>query len=274
MAKFFISYGDSRFKVSLDRILRQAKRSGRFDRIIGYTPKDLPESVKASPLFAFPQGGGYRCWKPYIISHALSQCSVGDIVFYADAGCSLVEDSPEWDYFGELLKTHSAIYFQYRKNYPYKDWDRYCKGNPADMTAIKHWMKPSLVDYFKKYDTPELFDYDSLMGGFIIIKKTEHTSIVLDQWLRITLLCPELVIPPFGNELVNLPDKYYDHRCIQGILSPLVYIYGETDNAIVIPETSESRIGTPAVLATRWRQEKLALIPYIKYRLFELLHRR
>ena len=273
MAFVFITYSDDRFKVSADRITRQARRSGVFDRIVRYSPKDLPDYVRSSPLFSGTKGGGYWCWKPYIISHALEQCEIGDIVVYADAGCSVNADSPEWAEFKRLLQDHSAIYFQYRRGYTYPGWDRYCKGDDSDKTAIRHWMKPSLIDYFQKYNRPEILDFDSLWAGFILYKKTETHSTVLDQWLKINLLRPDLVIPPFGNETIGLPGSYYDHRCNQGILSPLVSLYREKDNAVVLPETSESLTGNPSILASRWRQAKLSLIGYFKYRVHEFLFR-
>ena len=53
MANIFISYGDDNFKESLIRIKKHAKSVGIFDKIITYTPKDLPPHIKSSPLFAF-----------------------------------------------------------------------------------------------------------------------------------------------------------------------------------------------------------------------------
>lgn len=273
MAFVFITYADDRFKVSADRITRQARRSGVFNRIVRYSPKDLPDYVRSSPLFAGTKGGGYWCWKPYIISHALEQCKIGDVVIYADAGCTINADSPEWEEYKRLIQDYSAIYFQYRRGYTYPGWDRYCKGDDSDPTAIGHWMKPSLIDYFQKYNRPEVFDYDSLWAGFIIYKKTERPSMILDQWQEITLLRPDLVIPPFGHEAIGLPESYYDHRCDQSLLTSLVFLYGEEDQAIVLPETSESLSGHPAILASRWRQAKLSLWEYLKYRVYDLTHR-
>jgi len=272
MANVFVSYGDDRFKVSLDRIVRQARKSGRFDKVLKYTPKDLPDYVRSSPLFAEEKGGGYWCWKPYVIWDALRHCEIGDVVYYADAGCSLDGDSSEWAEFSQHLKSYSAIFFQYRRDYSYPGWERYCGNDCVDKTAIKHWMKPSLIDYFKQYGDSDLFEFSSLWAGFIIIKKTERPSIVLDEWRRITMLHPELVAPPFGVELINLPQSYYAHRHDQSILTPLVSFYMDRDNAIVLPETSESKVGTPAILATRWRQAKLSPLSYLKYRIWSLFH--
>lgn len=273
MAFVFVTYADERFMISAERITRQARRSGIFDRITIYSPKDLPAFVRFSPLFLGTEGGGYWCWKPFIISHALKQCEIGDVVVYADAGCTLIADSPEWTDYKRLLQDHSAIFFQYRRDYQYQGWAQYCHADALDKTAIKHWMKPTLIDYMQKYNQPGMFDYDSLWAGFIIYKKEERQTTILDQWLKITFLRPDLVIPPFGNETIGIPEYYYDHRCDQSILTPLVFLYGEEDNVVVLPETSESQMGHPAILASRWRQAKLPLMKYLRYRLYELLHR-
>lgn len=272
MANVFISYGDDRFKLSLDRITRQARKSKRFDRVIKYTPKDLPEYIRSSPLFSEPIGGGYWCWKPFVISSALSQCKNGDVVYYADAGCSIVADSPEWDVFAKYLRVYSAVFFQYRKDFLYPGWEQYCPQDSPDKTAIKHWMKPTLVEYFERYGDPAMLEFDSLWAGFIIIKKTEARSAVLDEWRRIMLMRPDLVIPPFGSERNLLSETFFCHRCDQSILSPLVCHYQIEDNVVVLPETSESQIGQPAILATRWRQAALPPAKYLKYRMYNLFH--
>ena len=78
--------------------------------------------------------------------------------------------------------------------------------------------------------------------------------------------------PVFGDEIIGLPVSYYDHRCDQSILTPLVFLYKKDDKAVVLPETSESQPEHSAILAGRWRQAKLPLVKYLKYRLYDLLH--
>ncbi len=266
MATIFISYADDRFKESLNRIARQAKRVGIFDKIIKYTPKDLPAYIKASPLFAFTKGGGYWCWKPYIIQHTLKQCKLGDVIFYVDAGCSLNNESPEWKDFLKNIQTHSAIFFQYRDGYNY-GWEINEKT-----AAIRHWIKPELILYFRSYINEDFLDYGKIWGGFMIFKKTANPSQILDQWFRITLFHPEFVTDPFGKEVDQLTDTYCAHRHDQSIITPLVYHYSKTDNALVLPETSESRIGNPAVTATRWIQGKMSRWLQLKYHVWRIIH--
>lgn len=272
MAFIFISYGDDRFRVSLDRILRQAKKSGLFDKVMGYTPQSLPEHVRSSPLFNYPTGGGCWCWKPFIIQQTLQKCKNGDLVCYADAGCTLDKDSPEWEQWKTLLQTHSAIFMQYRPSQAYSGWEKYTGNIPGRHSAIKHWMKPSLVAYFKQIMDPSFLEFDKIMAGCLLFKKTESPSTILQKWNEITFSHPELVMPLQEEERPSLPDDFYAHRYDQSILTPLVFYYGEREHVAVIPETAESRIGKPAVIATRWRQAKLPAFQYWKYRLWEIIH--
>ena len=56
MKKYFITYGDDAFYLSRKQLAKQAQKSGLFDEVIVYTPKDLPDSIKASPLMAYKRG--------------------------------------------------------------------------------------------------------------------------------------------------------------------------------------------------------------------------
>lgn len=58
MKKIFITYGDDAFKNSRKRIAIEARDLGIFDKVIVYTPKDLPLPVRSSPLMAYKRGGG------------------------------------------------------------------------------------------------------------------------------------------------------------------------------------------------------------------------
>ncbi len=264
MANIFISYGDNRFKESLNRIARQAKKMSFFDRVIKYTPKDLPSYIKSSPLFAFERGGGYWVWKPWIIYHTLQLCKIGDVVYYCDAGDTLVNDSPEWQMFQEQIQNHTAIVFQYREGFDY-GWGVY-----KDKAAFKYWVKPSTAEFFKRYIDPDFMEYGEIWTGFLIFKKTKQTSIVLDQWYKTTLFHPELVIDSYGYD-INDPYKAY-HTHDQATLTPIVFHHHEEDNTLVLLETSESRIGNPAVLGTRWRQGAMTWWEKIKYITWRIIH--
>lgn len=77
--KHFISYGDERFSESLARMKRQARQLGLFDKVIAYTPDDLPMCIKGSPLFTYTRGGGYWLWKPSLFTR---RCRAAPLVMW------------------------------------------------------------------------------------------------------------------------------------------------------------------------------------------------
>lgn len=273
MANIFISYGDHRFKESVSRIKKQSKSLGIFDKIRIYTPKDLPLYIKSSPLFAFSKGGGYWLWKPYIICRTLNMCKNGDVIYYVDAGCRLNRNSLEWKQYDELIKKYDYIFFQYRSDVDY-NWGKHCSSSKNNSAHIKHWIKPIAMDYFIKYFGDSSFsEYNKIWGGMMILKKTSN-NIILDEWLKISIFHPELIVDPFGEELSRIPESFNLHRHDQSILTPLVYHYRNSQNILILPETSESQKETAAVIAERYRVGKLSLILYLKYHLYHLFHGR
>lgn len=266
MSNILISYGDRKFKRSLTLLKKEAKAVGIFDKIIAYGPKDLPLYIKCSPLFASEKGGGYWIWKPYIIKTALDHCKEGDIVFYIDAGCSLNPNSKEWNLFQELLTDHLAIVFQYRSNHNYIGWDQFCKIPNNNDPALRHWIKPLTKEYFMRYMASEDFlNYNKIMGGIIIIKKTKTTPLFLSEWHDISLFHPELIYDPFGEELNRLPETFNVHRHDQTIITPLIFYYKDADKVLVLPETAESDKENAAIIASRrvmWSWNTLDRIKY------------
>ena len=273
MANIFISYGDERYQESLMRIKRLAKRTGRFDKIIIYTPEDLPEYIKASPLFAFPRGGGYWVWKPYIVIDALSKCQEGDVVCYADSGCTLNKNSEEWDFYMEELKSYNALFFQYRVDIIYPGWDKICNKPDNNSTKIKHWMKPTTKLYFKDFFGNDGFEnYSKIWAGAFFVKKTESLINIVKEWYNLALFMPVLFMDPIAQERLYLPEDFNLHRHDQAVLTPLIYYFKEKDHVLVLPETSESDKEHAAIAATRFIQRKMPLWLYVKYRIWHLIH--
>ena len=111
MEKILIFYGTEEFQGSLKRLKKEAEILNIFDKIIIYTPDDLPIHIKANPLMNYKKGGGYWIWKPYIIWKTL-QDYPNSIVIYIDAGCT-ISKSEEWNYYIKVIKENDTILFQY-----------------------------------------------------------------------------------------------------------------------------------------------------------------
>lgn len=271
MANIFISYGDEKFKKSLKLIKKEAKVIGIFDKIIIYTHKDLPAFIKSSPLFLFKKGGGYWLWKPYIVYKTLNHCNENDIVYYADAGCTLNANSKEWESLQKHINLHNAIFFQYRSDVQYEGWANYCKREENNSPQIVHWMKSSTIDYFKEYfDCEDFLQYNKIWGGAFIIKKNAQALCFIEQWLKISIFHPELICDPFGKELSHIPESFNEHRHDQAVLTPLLYHYKEESNILVLPETSESQKQYAAIIASRRKAWTWNLFDRLLYHLKDL----
>ena len=246
MEKILIFYGTEEFMGSLDRLKKEASNLNVFDKTIIYTPRDLPMHIKANSLMNYKKGGGYWIWKPYIIWKTL-QDYPNSIVVYIDAGCS-ISKSEEWNQYFKFIEKHDTILFQYRNSFDY-GWN---KMWPSATTKIGNWTKLNTQKYFDQLINDQNWHhFDKIMGGFIICKNSRNEFI--SQWLNITLFKSELIVDPIGNEIGNQKEDFIEHRHDQSIITPLAYYYNNTNNIKILLETSESKIGTPAIQANRLR---------------------
>lgn len=189
-----------------------------------------------------------------------------------NAGCRLNRNSPEWNQYNELIKEYDSIFFQYQNDVDY-EWEKFCSSSGNNSTRIKHWMKPIAMENFTRYFGSSSFgEYDKIWGGLMIFKKTSK-NIILDEWLKISIFHPELIVDPFGEDLFHISESFNLHRHDQFILTPLIYYYKKSQNILVLPETSESQRETVAIVAERYRVGRLSPILYLKYHLYHWIHR-
>ena len=170
---------------------------------------------------------------------------------------------------------NSALFFQYRRdaNDVYPEWAPYIKESASYSSSIQFWTKPTTIDYFRSYFSNDSFlSYRILWGGAFVVKNNKEGRMLVREWLNISLFHPELVMDPFGAEMLNLPFSFNAHRHDQSILTLLVCYYSKVLNIEVIPETAESDKKNAAIKADRFIQAKMSLWKYAKYRLYSILH--
>lgn len=248
MAIIFITYGNQNFSKSLHRIKREAKKLHFFDKIILYTPKDLPSYITSSPLFAFERLGGYAIWKSYVIYETYKRCNYGDIIVYADAGCTL-QESDEWHHFFNLLTPGDTLLFQYRTNVDYQ-WTQ-AFGEHANVTS-QNWIKKSVQDYFAPFfESTDWLTCNKLWNGACLVRKGQNTNRLLEDWHNLTFIKPELSYDPFGFESDSQLPEFVQHRHDQALIGILAAFYKNKQTIHFVPETAESTPNTAAIAATR-----------------------
>lgn len=229
MKKIFITYGDSNYHNSLLRIKNEAKLTGMFDEVLLYTPEQLPERFQQYTS-RYKRGGGYWLWKPWIIQDALNKANEGDIIVYADAGCTLLKHK-DWNYYFSLLKDKKGIFF-------------------ITSGKSKKWCKQEVFSYF--HTKNNIWKYaNQIQATFLIIKKTIDND-VINQWCYLATEHPNLFIDVTQEERDKESCSFKEHRHDQSVLTACVCTSQFLSKYHLLPEKMEKKhIHGQAVLASR-----------------------
>ena len=87
--KYFLSFGNERFKKSRSRIEKEAQATGLFDSTVIETEEicnEEPFKSVCEKCKICGRGFYWYMWKPYIIYKHLKNLSDGEILFYCDSG--------------------------------------------------------------------------------------------------------------------------------------------------------------------------------------------
>lgn len=198
--KIFITYGDTRYRKSLQRLGENAKSLNIFDEIILYSEKDLPEEILNHELMSYKRGGGYWFWKPWVILHTLSQMNDDDILVYSDSGNELYADN-EWQKWFRLLDKYNGIFFCYAAR-----METRCRKN--------------LLDYYK--DVPYLKQLYQIQANILLLGGKKIRQII-KEWLDVMYQHPEFVKDVAKENINQESPMFLEHRHDQAVLSCVVY---------------------------------------------------
>ena len=205
MSKVFITFGGGRttFLDAVARLTGQAAQLDLFDRIIGFTDKDL----KADQDFwakhgAFieknKRGYGYWIWKPYLIEKTMKTMTDGDLLLFLDAGCEIdARKRPEMEKAFEIAKRDLILgTLTYREG----DWNKADVVHKLGMHETSHMNTP------QRQTGANLFLVDRL------------TRSLVSKWYE--LACDYHMIDDSPSVIPNLPE-FREHRHDQSLFSLL-----------------------------------------------------
>jgi hypothetical protein len=108
----FVSFANRRYPGSLARIRREADGLGRFASVTAVDERFLAPDYwrrHAETVRRHRRGYGLWTWKPHVVGRALDAAAPGDLVVYADAGCSLnAEGRPRLEEYLEIAAGHAS----------------------------------------------------------------------------------------------------------------------------------------------------------------------
>jgi hypothetical protein len=204
-ATVFLTYGDARFNRSRYRLAAEAASyRGVFDRVVHLGPEDLDVAfVQANfAILSQPRGGGYWLWKPHIIWRQLQEMEEGDVLMYADAGCTFLSDPTPYirvaGEYGMLAFRVPHPMLQYTKGLLFAEL-----GMPMDMWGPEH----------------------QVIAGILLLQKRPFTMFLVAEWLRLAQDA-RLITDADTSSLAPNHEAFIDHRHDQSIWSLLLHKYG------------------------------------------------
>lgn len=167
----FLTFADSRLACK-DIIKNQAEKSGFFDKIYAFDEHDLDDwylKKYADRLVLGSRGFGYWQWKSYLVRKIMDIINEGDILVYADGGCTINEKGGKRlsDYFSIVENSESGIL-----------------GFDQGWRAAE-WTKGDVFAYFGVSNERKYLDQSQVAGGVFVIRKCWKSQQFIDEWFYV-----------------------------------------------------------------------------------------
>lgn len=164
----FISFGDRKYKPTLKRIKNEAINSGFFSDVKVLSDKNLGEEYKKKYSDRLKlRGFGYWMWKSYIIKEEISNLNDGDIMVYADAGCTINNLAKQrfTEYIEYITSSKSGILVFSQEN-----------------LIERYYTKADLLSFTKTLQDKNITDSPQFCGGIFILKKCISSVQFVEKW--------------------------------------------------------------------------------------------
>ena len=225
----FASYGDDRYSYQRERITQQACDSGWFTHVHEpFTRADAERLVssegcaEAVEVLNRPRGGGYWIWKPLVVREMLRSLRDGDVMLYADAGCSIVSQAKDewWSKVRRLSESRPIDAHQLDAENARKIGCPVTNAVWSRMDAIMHVLGSGVVPE----QLSAFLSREQIEAGRLLILNTPQARALVNEWCELALKHPKL----FTDDKSALPNApgFKEHRHDQSIFGALMWRYG------------------------------------------------
>lgn len=164
----FLTFADRRYRGSLARIRAEAAALRRFGTIRALDDRGLgPDywAVHGETVRRHRRGFGLYTWKPHVVRRALEGLSAGDVLLYADAGCSLNAEGTDRldEYFG-LAAAHPQGVLAFTLEGRVGEWTK-----RAALAACGA-------------DTPEARRREMVLAGILVLRAGREALDLVREW--------------------------------------------------------------------------------------------
>ena len=211
MKKYFISFGNEKFKNQLNRICTEAVQTGWFDGVIAENTVTIQDFISDHKDFFDnnPRGCGYWIWKPFIMLKQISKMNEGDYLFYTDAGSRILPHRKDvFDSYLELLDNQPVLISG--------------EGSPY---LQKQFIKLSLLKEFGLENDFQFLNSSMSEGGLVAIRKCEESIDFLNEWLDVMIKDDYNLV---NDNLINEKqlEGFSSHRHDQSVLNVMFKVKG------------------------------------------------
>ena len=203
----FLTFGTTDgYAGSLKRISREALGMGVFAAVLAYDENNLGREFldkHADFIRSNRRGYGYWLWKPYIVLRTLERMKEGDVLLYADAGCTLNKAAV-----GRL-----------------KEYIAMCQGPEGNVGFQMghldvHWCK---MDVIERLEAHEHAGTGQFIATSFLIRKCPRTVEMVRRWYE--LAQDYHMIDDTPSVAANVPG-FREHRHDQALFSLIRKLYG------------------------------------------------
>lgn len=219
---------------TLTRIHREAQATGYFASVTAYTQDTLPELRAYADFIAQAKKGyGYWIWKPLIILKRMAEIPDGELVLYADGGCSLLGAA--------AAQAAWASWVQQVQEHP--------SGRLAfTLTTIEEeWTKAGVLERFGVRGT-EVAKSPQILATISLWVNTEANRRFLREWFD-TMVADNYICVTDAPMPVPNPRTFCKHRHDQSIFSLMI----KRDGAVILDDPGSTGEDQP-VKITRIRR--------------------
>ena len=254
----FICFATKEYKKQAAKLAFQAKKVSLFHSISIYSPETLPglstlinQAANSRNLDYVSHREklnakhGYWIWKPFIILDLLDKINDGDILLYADSGCTLnVQNSQRLRLILELIRqvpNKNGVFFNLKRK-------------------ISHYCSQQLLDKISQENNFISTGKNSPLATYFVLKASSQSKEFVNRWLD---LCKQN-----NFELLSgMIDQHFPtHRHDQSILAALLASNNSFESNFIFLEDESyplERKYYSFISATRSKSFLLALKIYL-----------
>jgi hypothetical protein len=202
----FVTFADGK-KFTSDRIADETRKLEFFDSIVEHSADTLGPNFtcRFSEHLKIERGYGLWAWKPYVILQTLDLLEQGDVVFYADSGCSVA---------GVAAETLKVVLNTLRQA-P----DRIMVADDEFGYSIRTWTKAEVIDHLKIAVHDSALDGRMWSANRIALQNTPQNRMLIERWCDLASILR--LIDDSASNCKEHPG-FREHRHDQSILNLLM----------------------------------------------------